>query len=153
MKRFNIIFATVVTSLVIAVSFLVGTECAHGVRDFIAYSPWVPIVRKISIGSGCAIVAIAVAYGAICKLRYAKIVVVMSDDTALFFFLVMLVGVTLLCFELASVTHCDFWQLQQSVAFVLSFTGGLVAVRTKRYRYVLYYILLFLLLGGIIPPT
>lgn len=153
MKSRNVTFAIMMTLLTMSVSFLGETGFAQCVRDFIAYSPWVPIVRKISLGSGCAIVAIAIAYGTISKLCSTKVVVVMSDKTSLFFFIVMLTDVTLLGYELASITCCDFWQLQQSVAFVLSFTGCLVAVRSKHYRYVLYFIILFLLLGGVIPPT
>ena len=153
MKSSKAIFATMFTLLAISVSFLGGTGFAHSVRDFIAYSSLVPIVRNILIGSGCAIVAMAFAYGVISKLYSTKVVIVMSDETALFLFIVMLIDVPLLCYELAAITYCDFWQLQQSVAFVLSFTGGLVAVRSKHCRYVLYYIVLYLLLGGIIPPT
>ena len=153
MKRLNIIFAIVMTLLVIAVSFLGGTGFAHGVSDFIAYSPRVPIVRKVSIGSGCVIVAIAFVYGAISRLRSVKVVVVMSDETALVFFLVMLIHVPFLCWSLASITHCDFWQFQSSACFLALVVGSLVAVRTKRYRYILYYAILFLLLGGIIPPA
>ena len=153
MKSCKLIFGITLTLLVICVAFLGETGFAHGVRDFIAYSSLVPIVRKILIGSGCAIVAMAFAYGVISKHCSTKVVIVMSDETALFSFIVMLIDVPLLCYELAAITHCDFWQLQQSVALVLSFTGGLVAVRSKHYRYVLYYILLYLLLGGMIPPT
>ena len=39
-------------------------------------------------------------YGAISKIRSTKIVVVMSDENALFFFLVMLVAVPLLFLSL-----------------------------------------------------
>ncbi|MBR2837820.1 MAG: hypothetical protein IKE55_03470 [Kiritimatiellae bacterium] len=153
MKSCNVIFAVMMTLLTICVSFLGETGFAQCIRDFIAYSPWVPIVRKMSLGSGCAIVAIAIAYGTISKLRSSKVVVVMSDEAALFPLIVVLIDVPLLCCELAVITYCDFWQLQQSVAFVLSFTGSLVAVRSKHYRYVLYYIILFLLFAGLIPPA
>ena len=153
MKSCNVIFAVMMTLLTICVSFLGETGFAQCIRDFIAYSPWVPIVRKMSLGSGCAIVAIAITYGTISKLRSSKVVVVMSDEAALFPLIVVLIDVPLLCCELAVITYCDFWQLQQSVAFVLSFTGSLVAVRSKHYRYVLYYIILFLLFAGLIPPA
>ena len=49
------------------------------------------------------------------------------------------------------ITYCDFWQLQQFIAVLLSFTGSVVEVRMRHYRYVLYYIILFLLIGGLIP--
>jgi len=153
MKSHKVVLAIMMTLLTICVSFLDGTGFAHGVSDFIAYSQWVPILRKVSIGSGCAILVMALGYGAISKLHSAKVVVVTTDETALFFFIVMLIDAPLLCYELASITHCDFWQLQQAVAFVLSFTGALVAVRSKYYRYILYYIILFLLFGGLSPPT
>ena len=96
MKSRNVTFAIMMTLLTMSVSFLGETGFAQCVRDFIAYSPWVPIVRKISLGSGCAIVAIAIAYGTISKLCSTKVVVVMSDKTSLFFFIVMLTDVTLL---------------------------------------------------------
>lgn len=153
MKYSNVIFTIVTAFLVLGVFFMNGTAIAKDMSEFIAYSPWVPTVRKILFVLGSAVVIMAFSYFMISKFFAVKDVVVMSDRAALFFFLIMLVEVPLLCFGLVSITHCDFWQLQQASSCVIMVMGIVVAVRVQQWRYVFYYVILFLLFGGTSPPT
>ncbi len=146
------IFATLMTLLTVCVPFLGDTEFAHSFRDFIAYSPCVPFVRKQLMVLGSAIMAMAFIYGAISRLRHVEVLVVMSDKSAPLFLLIIMIDTPLLFWGLASITYCDFWQLQQSVSCIALIEGIVIAVRTKHYRYVLYYFILFLF-GGIAPAT
>ena len=146
------IFATLMTLLTVCVPFLGDTEFAHSLRDFIAYSPCVPFVRKQLMVLGSAIMAMAFIYGAISRLRHVEVLVVMSDKSAPLFLLIIMIDTPLLFWGLASITYCDFWQLQQSVSCIALIEVIVIAVRTKHYRYVLYYFILFLF-GGIAPTT
>ncbi len=152
MKCRLMIFATLMTLLTVCVPFLGDTEFAHSFRDFIAYSPCVPFVRKQLMVLGSAIMAMAFIYGAISRLRHVEVLVVMSDKSAPLFLLIIMIDTPLLFWGLASITYCDFWQLQQSVSCIALIEGIVIAVRTKHYRYVLYYFILFLF-GGIAPAT
>ena len=152
MKCRLMIFATLMTLLTVCVPFLGDTEFAHSFRDFIAYSPCVPFVRKQLMVLGSAIMAMAFIYGAISRLRHVEVLVVMSDKSAPLFLLIIMIDTPLLFWGLASITYCDFWQLQQSVSCIALIEGIVIAVRTKHYRYVLYYFILFLF-GGIAPTT
>ena len=153
MKCRQMIYTAVTILMTISVPFLGDTRFAHSMGDFIAYSPFVPFVRKLLIVFGSVIVAMAFTYGTISRLRHVEGLVVMSDKAALLFLLVIMIDIPLLCWGLASITFCDFWQLQQSVCCVTLIEGVVVAVRTKHYRYILYYSILFLLLVGIVPAT
>lgn len=153
MKCRLMIFATLMTLLTVCVSFLGDTGFAHSLRDFIAYSPCVPFIRKQLMVLGSVIMAIAFIYGVISRLRHVEGLVVMSDKSALLFLLIIMIDTPLLCWGLAAITFCDFWQLQQSVCCIALIEGIVIAVRTKHYRYVLYYFILFLLFGGIAPAT
>ena len=151
MKCSLLIFAAVMTLLAIFVPFLGDTRFAHTLGYFIAYSPSVSFVRKQLIVFGSVIMAMAVIYGTISRLRHVEGLVVMSDKAALLFLLIIMIDTPLLCWGLASITFCDFWQLQQSVCCVALIEGVVIAVRIKHYRYILYYSILFLLLGGTAP--
>ena len=153
MKCRLMIFATLMTLLTICVQFLGDTGLAHSLRDFIAYSPCVPFVRKQLMIFGSVIVAIAFIYGTISRFRHVGSVVVISDKLTLIVLIIIMIDVPLLCWGIASITYCDFWRLQQSVSCLALTEGIIIAVRTKHYRYVLYYSILFLLFGGIVPTT
>lgn len=121
-------------------------------RNFIAYSPKVPFVRMVFCVSGGVLLAGAFLYGLFVRLCGKRVPTVMSDFASLRFFLVLLIVVPVLCFVIAANTDCCFYRFQCSAAFSLFVFGSLIAIRTKRFRYILYYLSLFLLLGGIIPP-
>ena len=121
-------------------------------RNFIAYSPRVPFVRMVFCVLGGVLLTSAFLYGLSARLCGKCVPAVMSDFASLRFFLVLLIVVPVLCFVLAAKTYCCFYQFQCSVAFSLFVFGSLIAIRTKRFRYIVYYLFLFLSLGGIIPP-
>ena len=122
-------------------------------RSFIAYSPAVPIVRKSLIVSGCAMIVIAGIYWMMARYCGRRTLELMSDHSALGFFLIALIVVPFSCFELSGITGCYFFQFQGAASFVLFAAGSIVAVRTRRYRYIAYYLVLFLLLGGLVLLT
>ena len=121
-------------------------------RNFIAYSPKVPFVRMVFCVSGVVLLASAFLYGLSARLCGKCVPVVMSDFSSLRLFLMLLIAVPVLCFVLAAKTNCCFHQFQCSAAFTLFVFGSLIAVRTKRFRYIIYYLVLFLSLGSIVPP-
>ena len=122
-------------------------------RSFIVYSPAVPAVRKALIVSGSAMIVIAGIYWMLARSCGRRTLELMSDHSALGFFLAALFVVPFSCFELSAMTGCYFFQFQGAASFVLFAAGSVVAVRTRRYRYIAFYLVLFLLLGGLVPPT
>ena len=121
-------------------------------RNFIAYSPRVPFVRMVFCVLGGVLLTSAFLYGLSARLCGKCVPVVMSDFSSLRLFLMLLIAVPVLCFVLAAKTNCCFHQFQCSAAFTLFVFGSLIAVRTKRFRYIIYYLVLFLSLGSIVPP-
>jgi len=87
------------------------------------------------------------------KLRGKCVPVLMPDLKALPFFLVASFLVPFACLELGVATYCDFRAFQCSASFTLFLSGSLVALRAKRYRYILYYLVSFLFMGSLFPPT
>ena len=149
-KKLYIMAALIVCFLIIALpwpEFVIVL-----LRNFIAYSPRVPFVRMVFCVLGGVLLTSAFHYGLSARLCGKCVPVVMSDFASLRFFLVLLIVVPVLCFVLAAKTYCCFYQFQCSVAFSLFVFGSLIAIRTKRFRYIVYYLFLFLSLGGIIPP-
>ena len=123
------------------------------IRDFIAYSPSVPVVRKILMGCGGMMIVIAVMYGLAAWFLKRRVAVIVSDITALKCFLAALFLIPLICFMLAATASCDFWPFQFSASLMLFMVGSLVAIRTRRHRYIFYYFMQLLLLGGLAPPS
>ena len=118
---------------------------------FIAYNQFVPMLRLLCVIIGCTFICFAIVIKVIASNRSSCNLV--TDACALKCFLVALTIVPLFCFEMAVFTVCDFWQFQCSASFVLFLSGSVVALRVKRYRYIIYYFILFLLFGGLIPPA
>lgn len=119
--------------------------------NFIAYSQFVPTFRLVCVIIGCALICCAIIIKILASNRSSCNLV--TDACALKCFLVALIIVPLSCFEMAVITFCDFWQFQCYASFVLFLSGSVIALRVKRYRYIIYYFILFLLFGGLIPPT
>ena len=121
--------------------------------DFILYGSQVPLLRKILVGSGVSVIVIAIA----CRLAAWRLnkrgIIVVSDAEALPNFLLAMISVPMLCFGFSAATRCDFLDFQAAASLTLFIEGSIVAVRVKKWRYVLYYAALFLLLGGLVPPT
>ena len=126
---------------------------ASSIENFIAYSPLVSFVRIMLVSCGCAIVLCSIAYCLLSSVYGMRVLVLMPDRTALFYFFAMLIVLPLSCYELAAVTHCDFWPFQSSASLFLFVYGSFVAVRARRYRYILYFLVLLLVLGWAVPPA
>ena len=149
-KKLYIMAALIVCFLIIALPW--PEFVIVPLRNFIAYSPRVPFVRMVFCVLGGVLLTSAFLYGLSARLCGKCVPVVMSDFASLRLFLMLLIAVPVLCFVLAAKTDCCFHQFQCSVAFSLFVFGSLIAIRTKRFRYIVYYLFLFLSLGGIIPP-
>ena len=121
--------------------------------DFILYGSQVPILRKILVGFGVSVIAIAIAYRLAARRLNKRVIIVVSDAEALPLFLVAMILVPMLCFGLSAATRCDFLDFQGGASLTLFIEGSIVAVRVKKWRYVFYYFALLLLLGGLVPPT
>jgi len=130
--------------------FDVGGHC---LGHFIAYSPAVPVVRKVLVALGSAMVIFAASWWIAARFRGKCVPLLMPDIKSLPLFLFTSFLIPFTCLELAVATNCDFRAIQCSASFVISLLGSLVAARTKRYRYILYYLVMFLLMGSFFPPT
>ena len=122
-------------------------------RSFIAYSPIVPIVRKILVALGSLIILSAIAFKLKMRKQKRWLRDYDSDVLALRCFTLLLIIVPFTCNVLATYTYCDFYFLQCSVSLLFFVTGSLVSIRAKRYRYIFYYFILFIALGGLVPPS
>ena len=130
-----------------------GTSVMTGISEFIAYSPAVPIVRLSFIMLGSLVVVAAFVYWWTCRICNRPVIVYAPDHVVLPVILAAMILVPFLCYALASATRCEFWQFQHGVSFALMVTGCFFSVRTRRFRYILYYLISYLLLGGTCPPT
>lgn len=143
------LYILVALALTCIVSCCFGTVIGH----FIAYSPIVPVVRKMLVAFGSLIVLSAI----VIKLKMQKQKRLLrncdSDVSALRYFTLLLIIVPFVCNVLAIYTYCDFYFLQCSISLLFFVTGSLVAIRAKRYRYILFYFILFIALGGLVPPS
>ncbi len=118
--------------------FIAGTNSAH-------------VVRKIVVLGGIVMIAISSLYALNAVIRKRHVAVIASDADALTFFLYALPVLSLSCFSISASTHCDFLMLQSATSLFLFLYGSIVAIRAKRYRYIVYYFLEFALLSGLAP--
>ena len=123
------------------------------ISRFIAYSPSVPMIRKVLVLSGMFVVLGAIVAGLVQKLRDKTQCCIASDKIALRCLLVAQFLIPFSCFMLASQTQCDILCFQSSAALLLLVTGSIVAVRSRMYRYIIYHLLVFILVGGLVPPS
>lgn len=123
-------------------------HCGAAIGDFIACSPLATIVRHFVFGLGCLTIGVALA---IKTLHRRETPALMSDDAAVKYFAAALFLVPSSCFVFAATTRCDFLGFQVSSAIVLFLFGCHVALRAKRRRMVLVYIVELLLFGGWSP--
>jgi len=141
--------------ILVALGLTCFVSCCFGaaIGHFIAYSPIVPIVRKILVALGSLIILSAIAFKLKMRKQKRWLRDYDSDVLALRCFTLLLIIVPFTCNVLATYTCCDFYFLQCSVSLLFFVTGSLVSIRAKRYRYIFYYFILFIALGGLVPPS
>ena len=141
--------------ILVALGLTCFVSCCFGaaIGHFIAYSPIVPIVRKILVALGSLIILSAIALKLKMRKQKRWLRDYDSDVLALRCFTLLLIIVPFTCNVLATYTYCDFYFLQCSVSLLFFVTGSLVSIRAKRYRYIFYYFILFIALGGLVPPS
>lgn len=125
--------------------------CGHygtAIGNFIAYGSPV-VARRTIVGFGCLAIVFAVAVKAFGRRRTLSLA---SDAVVTKWFAAALFVVPFSCFALAVATHCDFHGFQNSSTIFLFLYGGHVALRAKRRRMVLVYIVELLVFGGWSPP-
>lgn len=125
----------------------VCVHCGTTIGDFIAYGSPV-VVRRTIVGFGCLAIGIAVAFKAFGRRRTLSLA---SDAVVTKWFAAALFVVPFSCFALAVATHCDFHGFQNSSTIFLFLYGIHVALRAKRRRMVLVYIVELLVFGGWSP--
>ena len=141
--------------ILVALGLTCFVSCCFGaaIGRFIAYSPIVPIVRKSLVALGSLIILSAIAFKLKMRKQKRWLRDYDSDVLALRCFTLLLIIVPFTCNVLAIYTYCDFYFLQCSISLLFFMTGSLVAIRAKRYRYIFYYFILFIALGGLVPPS
>ena len=141
--------------ILVALGLTCFVSCCFGaaIGHFIEYSPIVPIVRKILVALGSLIILSAIALKLKMRKQKRRLRDCDSDVLALRCFTLLLITIPFACNVLATYTYCDFYFLQCSVSLLFFVTGSLVSIRAKRYRYIFYYFILFITLGGLVPPS
>ena len=124
----------------------------NAIRDFIAYNPWVPTVRIILVMSGTLIVVGAIVANLVKRKKHdTGPCGIDSDRIALRYLLAAQFLIPFSCFMLAANTYCDFFLFQSSAALLILIVGIVVAVRSRKYRYVFYLLIIFILVTGLVP--
>lgn len=130
--------------------FFCPDSAAGRVRDYIVGGQSVELVRHLLIYVGAAVAFISV-IGRIAMWFFGKKdKTVISDDEALRLLLCLMAAIAFFCIILESRTKCDFSMFRSGSSLALAVIGSIVAVRAKRPRYVLYYLLVFFATAGIL---
>ena len=126
----------------------------NAIRDFIADNPWVPTVRIILVMSGTLIVVGAIVANLVKRKKHdTGPCGIDSDRIALRYLLAAQFLIPFSCFMLAANTYCDFFLFQSSAALLILIVGIIVAVRSRKYRYIFYLLIIFILVAGLAPHT
>ena len=126
----------------------------NAIRDFIAYNPWVSTVRIILVMSGILIVVGAIVANLVKRKKHdTGPCGIDSDRIALRYLLAAQFLIPFSCFMLAANTYCDFFLFQSSAALLILIVGIIVALRSRKYRYIFYLLIIFILVAGLVPST
>lgn len=89
---------------------------------------------------------------AICGVKCKRIDLLPDEATLKYLFIINLFF-PFVCIWLSAVTKFDFLLLQISMSVYLLFHSCFISVRSKRFQYVIIYLIEFLIMGGFSPAT
>ena len=128
---------------------MVWSDVGQSLGNFIVYSRFVPVIRMIIAAIGCMLIAIAIMTKVL--RRHQAPCVLLQDFLALRYFIYVLVTLPIMCWWFSVITMCDCLCFQMAATITLFIEGSLIAFRVKRYRYIILYFFLTLLLCGLSP--
>ena len=128
---------------------MVWSETGQSLGNFIVYSHFVPVIRMVITAIGCVLISIAFMIKVL--RRHKAQYVLLQDFLTLRYFTYVLVTLPIMCWWFSVITMCDFLCFQITATITLFIEGSLIAFRVKRYRYIILYLFLTLLLCGLSP--
>ena len=143
-------FILLVAAFALALEFLI-VHCRHPIYEFVSTSPHVLALRVALIAVGGAMVAAACIAGFIARIKHGKCVPGgEGDHLALRCFAAAMFLVMVLCWSLYDV-GLDASSFQIAAIAFLAMSGSVVAVRTRRWRWIIVYFILFFFFGALLP--
>ena len=143
-------FILLVAAFALALKFLI-VHCSHPIYEFVSTSPHVLALRVALMSAGGAMVVAACIAGFIARVKHGKRVPGgEGDHLALRCFAAAMFLVMVLCWSLYDV-GLDASSFQIAAIAFLAMSGSVVAVRTRRWRWIIVYFILFFFFGALLP--
>lgn len=151
-KRMVII--AIVVEVVAAIIFVWLIETFQiPIFDFIWNSPCVLAVRMGLIIAGALLVTVSVALGVAMKCICSKHTYDRESDIASLYGFAIAMMLILYLYLFLFVVGCDAGRFKDSALLCLGMFGSIVAIRIKRWGWIVVYVLLFLIAGSIFPAA
>ena len=142
-----------VSSLVLAVAAEWSIiKYRNPIREFMFYDPHVSVVRTALVVIGGMIIVAAAAFAVSRRISHRKCDLdIVSDYAALRGFAVAMLLVVVFCWTLMCSVHGDAMPFQAGAMSCLAVVGSVVAIRAKRKRWIIVYILIWMLFVALAP--
>ena len=142
-----------VSSLVLAVAAEWSIiKYRNPIREFMFYDPHVSVVRTALVVIGGMIIVAAAAFAVSRRISHRKCDLdIVSDRAALRGFAVAMLLVVVFCWTLMCSVHGDAMPFQAGAMSCLAVVGSVVAIRAKRKRWIIVYILIWMLFVALAP--
>ena len=143
----------IVSSLALAagVEWLI-IKYRNPIREFMFYDSHVSVVRTALMVIGGVIVIAAAAFAVSRRISHRKCDLdIVSDRAALRGFAVAMLLVLVFCWTLMCELGCDAMPLQAGAMSCLAVVGSVFAIRAKRKRWIIVYIIIWMLVGTLAP--
>ena len=143
----------IVSSLALAagVEWLI-IKYRNPIREFMFYDSHVSVVRTALMVIGGVIVIAAAAFAVSRRISHRKCDLdIVSDRAALRGFAIAMLLVLVFCWTLMCELGCDAMPLQAGAMSCLAVVGSVFAIRAKRKRWIIVYIIIWMLVGTLAP--
>ena len=142
-----------VSSLVLAVAAEWSIiKYRNPIREFMFYDPHVSVVRTALVVIGGMIIVAAAAFAVSRRISHRKCDLdIVSDRAALRGFAVAMLLVVVFCWTLMCSVHGDAMPFQAGAMSCLAVVGSVVAIRAKRKRWIIVYLLIWMLFVALGP--
>ena len=142
-----------VSSLVLAVAAEWSiVKYRNPIREFMFYDPHGSVVRTALVVIGGMIIVAAAAFAVSRRISHRKCDLdIVSDRAALRGFAVAMLLVVVFCWTLMCSVHGDAMPFQAGAMSCLAVVGSVVAIRAKRKRWIIVYLLIWMLFVALAP--
>ena len=122
------------------------------IREFMFYNSQVSIVRTALMVTGGLIVVVAAAFAVSRRISHRKCDLdIVSDRAALRGFAVAMLLVLVFCWTLMCSVHGDAMPFQAGAISCLALFGSVVAIRANRKRWIIVYLVIWMLTVALAP--